>query len=256
MSDDIKRSSSFVSRIRDNTRKYLHELNEENAMLRQKTEVLECDKRILESNLVTLQSELEAERAEHKELFRRLEELEKLRASSAEEYALVEEQNNHLASLYSATYSLHGTLERDRVIGIIEEIVANLIGSEEVGVFEWSEADGELCLVASKGIDEAFYARLRPEEGIIGEAVRRRRAYLVGRSQVEATPAPGEEALTACIPLAIGEHLVGAIAVFRLLPQKQGIEPVDCELFELLGSQAAVAFYSATLHGRVSSPDP
>ncbi|MCU1350031.1 MAG: hypothetical protein JWO56_3061, partial [Acidobacteria bacterium] len=34
-----------------------------------------------------------------------------------------------------------------------------------------------------------------------------------------------------------------AIAIFTLLPQKPGLEPVDIELFDLLASHAASALY-------------
>jgi hypothetical protein len=42
----------------------------------------------------------------------------------------------------------------------------------------------------------------------------------------------------------------GAIALFRLLPQKSGIEAVDRELFELLATHAATALHCARLHAR------
>ena len=66
--------------------------------------------------------------------------------------------------------------------------------------------------------------------------------------------APGEEpGLTACIPLKLEDRVVGAIALFRLLPQKSGFESLDMELFELLGTHAATALYASGLHERVSA---
>jgi GAF domain-containing protein len=66
---------------------------------------------------------------------------------------------------------------------------------------------------------------------------------------------PGEEHLTALVPLALGGKVFGVLAVFRLLPQKPGFEEVDLELFDLLGSQAAVALYSTALHARLAARD-
>jgi GAF domain-containing protein len=49
------------------------------------------------------------------------------------------------------------------------------------------------------------------------------------------------------VPLKLGDQLVGALALFRLLPQKAGFEPLDRELFELLATHAATALYSSEL---------
>lgn len=254
MSDNSTRASTFVSKVRDNTLKYLQELNEDNAMLRHKNEILECDKRILESSMAALQCEVEMERAEHEKLATTIETLEQLRASSAEEYAIVEEENNNLASLYSATYSLHGTLDHAQVLAVIKEIVANLIGSEEMAIFECEE-ESRLRLVASEGLEDANLHEVSSDAGIIGWTVRAGRTYFAGDEHVDVQAADYETNLTACIPLAIGELKIGAVAVFRLLPQKQnGIQQVDHELFDLLGSQAAMAMYSAKLHAKLGSP--
>ena len=252
MTDDSNRSSKFVSTVRDNTRKYLHDVSEENAVLRQKAEVLACDKQILEGSLVSLQDELAQERAERAKLFARIESMEQLRATSAEEYAVVEEQNNNLASLYSATYSLHGTLDREEIFAVIKEIVANLIGSEEIGIFEYDEETG-LRLVASLGLDEKAFEELSLDEGIICESVRSGRAHFADRNESETRPAAYEAGLSASVPLTVGDMKIGAIAVFQLLPQKEGIEPIDYELFDLLGSQASVALYTARLHSQYGS---
>ena len=67
-----------------------------------------------------------------------------------------------------------------------------------------------------------------------------------------------EERLTACIPLVLDGKVTGAIAIFRLLPQKAGIEDVDRELFDLLATHAATALYCTSVareaHGRRRGP--
>ena len=45
--------------------------------------------------------------------------------------------------------------------------------------------------------------------------------------------------------LGIDPGLTGAIAVFRLLGQKSGLEEIDLQLFDLLASHAATALYSS-----------
>jgi hypothetical protein len=249
VSQDPKDHSSFVDKVREHTRKYVHDLNEENGMLRQKVEVLECDKHILEARLQGLEAELSQEREERRKLYLRIEAMEQINASSAEEYAIVEAQNNNLASLYTATYSLHGTLNREKLLGVIQEIVLNLIGSEEIGIFQF-DRNGALRLVASTGLDESRFEDLSTDDGIIGHTLRTGRRYLPGQEASETAPAPYESELTACVPLTVGNHTTGAIAVFRLLAQKRGLEPIDYELFDLLGSQAAVALYAVDCHAR------
>ena len=49
------------------------------------------------------------------------------------------------------------------------------------------------------------------------------------------------------IPLQLNQRVVGLIALFKLLPQKTGIEPVDQELFEVLSTHAARALHHAGL---------
>ena len=54
---------------------------------------------------------------------------------------------------------------------------------------------------------------------------------------------PEEEHLSACVPLKLSGRVTGALALFRLLPQKQSFGPLDGELFDLLATQAAVALH-------------
>jgi hypothetical protein len=239
----------FVTRVRDQTRRYVNDLVEENGALLKQIEVLACDKHLLESQTEALRAELEDERAERKKLFDRTESMEELRATSIEEYAIVEEQNNDVASPYSATYSLHGTLDREELLGVVREIVANLIGSEEMGVFE-RRSDGTLELVTSLGLDEHTYSSMTVDDGVIGHTIRTGARFLVGNDAPEVPRDEREAGLTACVPLAIGDQVVGAIAVFGLLSQKHGLAPLDLELFDLLGNQAAVALHAAKLHAR------
>ena len=45
----------------------------------------------------------------------------------------------------------------------------------------------------------------------------------------------------------MSDKVLGVIAIYSLLTQKDGFTDVDHELFELLGSHAATALYSAKL---------
>jgi hypothetical protein len=54
------------------------------------------------------------------------------------------------------------------------------------------------------------------------------------------------------VPLKLEGKVMGVIAIFRLLPQKGGIEDLDRELFDLLATQAAFALYCTGLHAKVA----
>jgi putative methionine-R-sulfoxide reductase with GAF domain len=168
------------------------------------------------------------------------------------EYVEVERQNSNLANLYVASYRLHGTLDRAELLLAIQEIVANLVGSEEMGLFEIDEEAGELALAAHLGIDPERFRRIPLGAGIIGRVARRGETHVTQTAGLD-NAGPDEANLTACVPLKVGGRVTGALAVFRLLPQKPSLEPLDHELFDLLADQAAVALYSATLHTRAGA---
>ncbi|HKR64599.1 MAG TPA: GAF domain-containing protein [Thermoanaerobaculia bacterium] len=171
----------------------------------------------------------------------RLSEVEEQSRDFAARYVEVEQQNTNLANLYVASYQLHGTLVRERVLEAIKEIVINLIGSEELAIWEMEE--DALVLLDSFGIDEEPWQRmpLDPESGVIGFCSVTGERFVAGETEV--APKGREENLSACIPLRLDETVVGAIGVFKLLPQKTGFETIDLELFELLASHAASALY-------------
>ncbi|HEX7191695.1 MAG TPA: GAF domain-containing protein [Thermoanaerobaculia bacterium] len=173
-----------------------------------------------------------------------LEEIHRLNQTLADfssRYVDVEQQNTNLANLYVATYQLHGTLDRDRVLGAIKEVIINLIGSEELGI--WEVTGDKLTLLDSFGIDPRQWERvaLDREAGLVGLVAETGQRFVTGEADL--VGAGREEELHACIPLKLDDTVIGVIGIFRLLPQKSGFEPIDLELFELLGSHAATALY-------------
>lgn len=160
------------------------------------------------------------------------------------EKALVEEQNARLTALYVGGARLQGMTRREDVVAAIEEIVANLLGSEEIAVFVVDEGARALRLVGASGIDASLMARVPLGEGIIGGAVKAGARWIKGA----APPAPAvtrDAGLTACVPLRVGARVTGAVAIFGLLPQKGELEPGDEDLLALLETAAASALLVA-----------
>lgn len=169
----------------------------------------------------------------------RLEQLEREHRSCERRIAALEQQNSQLLHLNVASQRLHETMTRRDVLCAIEEIVMNLIGSEQVAVFE--VIDEQMILLVSSGVDEKRLAGVRYGEGIIGDAAVTGTPWIAPQRGEAAASALGH--LTAVIPLKVRDSVIGVVAVFRLLQQKRGLEPLDHDIFELLGRQGAVALY-------------
>ncbi len=256
MKKDAGRKEDYILQIRDNTQKYMAALIQENERLRAIVGDLEQQRISTEQQRVSTEQRLGiAESAlgriqtERQKLAERIDQIEGQSHDLLNQFADIEQQNSDLASLYVASYRLHETLKRSEVIAVIEEIVVNMIGSEEIAIFEVDGGTGKLKLVDSLGIDPDDLKRVklndsRIEEaaGVLQEIVKTGRRYVVNSSDGKTPDA--NSGLTACVPLVVDGKLVGAIAVFRLLDQKQSqFAPLDFELFDLLATHAAAALY-------------
>ncbi len=256
MSDDVKEVGTYVHKVRDSTRRYVHDLLSENeklgvlaATLESENAQLKEERLRLQERLLTAREELDRIRGEEVSLQRKLANIEAEHDRFAQQFEAVEQQNSNLANLYVASYRLHATLDRKEVLTIIQEIIINLIGCEELGIFEVHSNGSALSLVASFGIDPAKYQTLSLGSGLIGQAAFAGETYLAAHTYKSRTHgSPGEIDLTACIPLKLDGKVTGAIALFRLLPQKPGLETLDHELFDLLATHAAMALYCTGLH--------
>ena len=268
-----EKNRDYVTVVREEVQQYTHGLLRENEKLRAMSATLESDKRRLELEIIEARNvleqkeevrraidSLEAARAEfltqRQSLIQSrdaaIDELNLLRAflgdverenqSYAAQYQQIEIQSSNLSNLYVASYQLHASVERDTVLNAIQEIVVNLIGSEEVAIFELHEEEDEFRLSSSFGVDPARLQAFKAGTGTIG------RRLIDGDVWVSDHAGAGEDMLTACVPLKIGGRVIGAILVFRLLEHKQELQPVDHELFELLAVHASTALYCANLH--------
>jgi GAF domain-containing protein len=218
-----------------------------NETLRAGEAALRVEKLRIEESVVQLREELAAAGRRCAALEECAKEAEEVNHRFSRDYLHVERQNQNLASLYVASYRLHGTVDRGELMLGLQEIASNLIGSEEMGVFEVSEDGKRLSLAAFLGLDPERYRELPADRGLIGHALRSGQTYVAGIGP-GVVRAQGEENLTACIPLMLAERPLGVIAIFRLLSHKPKIEDLDRELFELLAAQASVALYCTRLH--------
>jgi len=157
-----------------------------------------------------------------------------------------EAQVSNLASLYVAVTSVHGALDRPSVLSSVQEIVTNLIGSEEMAIFETDAARGRMTLLASMGIEPGAYQEISIGEGAIGRAAATGERLI--RQEGGSLTDDADAALTACIPLTVAGRVVGVLAVFRLLPHKGRLDAIDIDLFDVLAAHAASALLFTRLY--------
>lgn len=249
MNEKKELRTSYVGRATEDTQRLLREVVLENEKLQLLIDSAERENERLQRDVASLNGELERERREHDALRRQLSEVESESRGYARQFAEIEERNMNLANLYVSSYQLHGTLDRGAVLDSIREILINLIGCEELAVFELSEDESSLELVTSFGIDEEQYRRLDLGGHVIGRLVSTGGTYIGGTAAQERDAAE----VTVCLPLKLDGRVTGAIVLFSLLPHKPGLRELDFELFDLLGTHAATALYCTSLHARVTA---
>ncbi len=193
----------------------------------------------LEKRIVDLERELE-------QLIKSYREVEEENKDFANRYVEIELENNNLANLYVASFQLHSTLDFKEVLQVILEIVINLIGAEIFAVLLLDEKDNELSAVVTEGIDREEMPTIKIGEGVIGSVAKSGENYFVEEIVDFEEFNPAEP--IACIPLKIKEHVIGVIAIYKLLSQKQKFTELDYELFTLLAGHAATAIFSSKIY--------
>ncbi|EYF02565.1 GAF domain-containing protein [Chondromyces apiculatus] len=171
-------------------------------------------------------------------------------------YAEAAAQSAHFAHLFLTVQRLRAARGREGIYEAIRELVENLVGSSEVAIYERREAHGDehregcgellagprgeagaaLQLGASFGVEPEPPGSISLGAGIVGQVVATGQAYFA-----EHTGEGAEGEVTACIPLAFEHRILGAVVIYRMLPQKPALSRLDHEILSVLVSHAAVA---------------
>jgi len=194
-----------------------------------------------------LSARVRALEEERDDLLGRFRKVEAMNRDVAARHQEIEAQNNHLANLYVASYQLHATLNFGEVLDTVKEILINLIGAEAFAILWVDERNGHLKREAIQGMGSSVPEKIRPERGPLQRAAAGEPFY--------ADPLPDPLSVDlrnpiACVPLKIGTRVIGVIAIYRLLQQKERFQPLDFELFTLLAGHAATALFSSKLYER------
>lgn len=246
MSRDDFRGIEYVREVYEDSQRFAISLLRQNERLRKQNAELQHEISVRTAVLNARSSK--GGSANAGALEERLQEVEEANRRLEAEQLALQQQSASLLNLYVAAYRLCGTLDRKEVLQTLQEIIANMVGSEEIGIFELDPERGELELIDSVGIDANRFACVGLDHGAIGQAVRTGEIYLGGR-------ATGEDGnVTACVPMAVSGRVVGVIAIFGLLGQKPGLDSDDLELFNLLRTHAGMALYCSRLFAEHGAP--
>ncbi len=221
-------------RERDAARLRTLALEEENALLRTQ---IERDKTLREF-LVKIEK-LEREKNEMVQRFREVEaQSSRIEASTLE----IEGELANLANLYVASYQLHSSMSPRGGVRHIRELLANLVGAVSFAMFLLDPDTGKLRVAMCQGVEREQLQPIASGEGPVGDCL------VTGLFTVsDSDPRKGSlEKPVALIPLRFDDRVLGVLAIFQTLEQKNAFIPVDRELFKLLGAQAMTALIAAT----------
>jgi transcriptional regulator with GAF, ATPase, and Fis domain len=250
MSDETK-AEKFLE-IFNKGKEFTEELIRENQRLRYRVAALETET-VPPDEVQRLRDQISSLTEENRRIQLRFREVEEENKDFANRYIEIEEQNNNLANLYVASYQLHSTLDFREVIQIVQEIVINLIGAEAFAILLLDEKTNELKTIAYEGDDVMpglGQISTRLGEGVMGTVAKTGESYYVNQDiDAQAGPITLEKPLAA-VPLKIKEHVIGLIAIYKLLQQKDAFSAVDYELFSLLAAHAATAIFSSKLYSQ------
>jgi GAF domain len=139
--------------------------------------------------------------------------------------------------LFVTLERLHRGLTRREALVALQEIVINILGSEELAFLE--PRDGALHPFHAFGVRQEALAGARPGRGALGRAAEGR-PWIATRDPAGEL-APEEAGLSVALPLRAGEQVVAVLAVFRLLPHKPSLSEADVEVLALLECHAGTA---------------
>ena len=241
-----KKADEFLQMFKKGE-EFSKELIQENERLRYKIAQLEESlqqsgneekTRLYEDRIRMLEQELNS-------LLERYKQVEEENKDFATRYVEIETENNNLANLYVASYQLHSTLDFNEVLRIVIEIIINLIGAEKFAVYLMDEKTNELLPVGVEGVLLNDIPKAKIGEGTVGKVAREGESYF--HETLEDAPFDIMHPIV-CIPLKIKEHVIGVLAIYKLLVQKSSFSTIDYELFNLLAGHAATAIFSSRLY--------
>lgn len=141
--------------------------------------------------------------------------------------------------LEAARRRLAEASDREDALEAVREIVGNLLGCEEMGLFR---VDRDVQILWSFGINPEQHSVLRDlgDEGL--------HRVMRGECHFEIASGDGNGSMCrtqAFVPLRRASQTVAVLAILKLLPQKQGFDRPDMNLLALLSEEAGKALFGS-----------
>jgi|HubBroStandDraft_6_1064221.scaffolds.fasta_scaffold06760_2 hypothetical protein len=155
--------------------------------------------------------------------------------------------------LGAARKRLAESRDQEDAIEGLREIVANFLGSEEMGLFRVDREAASIQVYWSFGIDPEKCDLL----WAMGDAGLRR--VMSGECHVEfaASDRSGAAAgAKAFIPIRRANQTIAILALFHLLPQKLAFDKSDMELFKIISDEAAQPLFGLKAHSKSATEGP
>lgn len=157
------------------------------------------------------------------------------------------------ARLEAARKRLAESRDEEDAIEGLREIVANLLGSEELGLFMVDRGAATFPVYWSFGID--------PEKYDLGWALGDAGLRRVMDGECHVDLADGDHAgamarVRAFVPIRFANQTIAILAILRLLPQKLAFDGSDMELFKLLSHEAATPLFAQSVHSNLVGKEP
>ena len=155
--------------------------------------------------------------------------------------------------LGAARKRLAESKDQEDAIEGLREIVANFLGSEEMGLFQVDRRTATFPVFWSFGSDLEKYDLL----GALGDAGLQR--VMRGECHVdfaEGHRSGAEPMAQAFVPIRIAGQTMAILAILRLLPQKAAFDRSDTELFKLLSDEAGKPLFELSAHSTQRTERP
>ena len=262
MSNDEGKNTKHVQDIFEQGKEFTREVLKENERLRYlnanlKNEIRDLNNQYVRVDVPRLQERVRLLEEENRLLREELQEIKKEYASIEDEnwsfserYLDVDRQNTTLMQLYVASQRLHTPTGLDDCVRRVKEIIVNMVGSEHFDIF--LRTGDEFVSVGHEGAEtptgDVLLGTLRKVTDGGMTVVREdmeNPASDSGDSGDGGDGGNGGDGPVAAFPLRVGDRVIGAVAVHGLLPQKSAIEPIDFQMFDLLGEHAGAAICGA-----------
>ncbi|HEX3597999.1 MAG TPA: GAF domain-containing protein [Polyangiaceae bacterium] len=229
----------------ESLQRQLQALQAENGRLRA---AIEADDAIRD-----LLKKIEALESEKRELLSHYRRVEEVTSDFNARFHEMEDDFANLANLFVASSSLHSSLSPRAVTRRLKEVLEQLLGAEQFGVYLVGKDGRALDPIATSGLPPDLPSPESLASGLLVDVARSG----VARIDDDADPSLGSiEKPPAVFPLQIDDNIVGVVAIFRSFAQKTKFSTVDFELFKLLGQHAAAALMSSGLFAQAERKLP